>query len=226
MRRGACAGGAGERKGNVISIGVDLAGPRGAERTALVAAQGENVLEARCGWTDAAIVEFVAGLNPSEAVAIGLDAPLSYNEQAGQRAADAELRKILQEAGLHPGSVMAPLAPQMVYLTLRGIALGRALEGLERESCRLVEVHPAAFMVLNGASAEDVRGLKVGAEHRARLWEWLRGEGLRGLPIHVRDSDHLIAAASAALAAQRWAEGRHRWISPANPPLDPYDFSC
>lgn len=210
----------------MIAVGVDLAGPKRADRTALVAWRNGRVVEASMGWDDVRIVEYVDSLPRDVAVAIGLDAPLSYPPEGGDRAADRALRKQLVAAGLHPGTLLAPLAPRMVYLTLRGISLTRDLEKLARTEARIVEVHPAGVLALNGAPVDAVRDLKTRPSARRQLIRWLSGQGLAVLTDAVPDRDHIIAAAAAALAAARWASGDAIWVWKADPPSTLYDFAC
>lgn len=121
-------------------VGIDLSGPGSPENTAVAVfrAKGKalQLQKLVCGASDTEILNLV----PEDAV-VGLDAPLSYSMSGGSRESDVALRKLTIEHGLHPGTVMAPSAPRMVYLTLRGVALTRLLEQ-ERKRARLVEVHP------------------------------------------------------------------------------------
>lgn len=208
----------------MITIGVDLAGPKGHDRTALVAAKDGEVFEVSTGWKDTDILSFIDSRDEGRTVVVGIDAPLSYTVRGGHRDADSDLQAKMIEVGLRSGSLMAPLAPRMVYLTLRGIALSRGIEALEKP-CRIVEVHPGAFMALNGAPVEDVVALKSSKESRWTLLQWLSTRGISGLPREAADSDHLIAATAAMLAARDWAEGDAAWVWPAEPPQSPYDFS-
>lgn len=206
-------------------IGIDLAGPKGHDRTGLIAARDGAVFESSTGWTDTDIFGFVASRDVDRTLVVGIDAPLSYTPMGGHRNSDRELQARMIEAGLHPGSLMAPLAPRMVYLTLRGMALSRGLERLDR-NCRIVEVHPGAFMALNGAPIEDVVDLKSNKASRRRLHHWLSKQGVGSLSSKIAENDHLIAASAAMLAARNWAEGESVWVWPAEPPQHPYDFAC
>jgi predicted nuclease with RNAse H fold len=106
----------------------------------------------------------------------------------------------------------------MAYLTLRGMTVARLLEhelGLDRS--RLAEVHPASALVLRSAPLEDVAALKESKAARRRLIEWM------GLPEAVAASDHLVAAAAAALAVVGWHSGSPAFRHPADPPHHPYD---
>lgn len=126
-----------------------------------------------------------------------------------------------------PGSVMAPMAPRMVYLTLRGIGVARLLASMEQDrEPRIVEVHPGAAFALRGAPLRDVRSFKVEEKARRRLLRWLGDRGLSGLPPELAESDHKVAACGAALAAWRWACGKPSWLHRAEPPHHPYDFAC
>ncbi|RLK50633.1 putative nuclease with RNAse H fold [Alkalispirillum mobile] len=204
-------------------IGIDLSGPAGAQRTsvAVFRSKGEYLeLEALvAGADDAEILRWV----PDSAV-VGLDAPLSYSSAGGSRASDVSLREALR-GGLHPGSVMAPSAPRMVYLTLRGVAVSRLIE-TERPGVDLVEVHPTAALVLRGAPVDSVRAIKRDAGARQAVLDWLETVGLRGMGELPDQSDHSVAACAAALAAWKWHRGEAVWVYKAEPPLHPYDFAC
>lgn len=113
----------------------------------------------------------------------------------------------------------------MVYLTLRGVSLTRMLEK-ERPGCRIVEVHPTASLALRGAPIDAARTFKVSREARLLLLEWLESAGLLGVGDRADDSDHAVAACSAALAAWKWHEQQAVWLHEAEPPVHPYDFAC
>lgn len=129
-------------------VGIDLSGPSNTADTSLVVfrAEDERLLlrEALSGAGDKSIYEAVSRLCTQDAVAIGIDAPLSYNPGGGDRPCDSDLRRRCIEAGMHPGSVMAPTMTRMAYLTLRGISVARSLESIPKAPPRIVEVHPGA----------------------------------------------------------------------------------
>lgn len=204
--------------------GVDLAGPGNARNTALACFSrvGERLrLEIlRVNLDDTGILEQLP-----RAGVVGLDAPLSYAETGGSRAGDTALRRLAIAAGLPAGSVMAPSAPRMVYLTLRGVALSRMLAA-ERPACRVVEVHPTVTMALRGAPLEGLLGMKKEAGARRALLTWLETQGLDGVTGADDASDHAVAACAAALGAWQWSRGDALWRQPAEPPLQPHDFAC
>jgi len=206
-------------------LGLDLAGPAGSARTAglILVPSGTawEVAAFREGLSDADILAWM----PEGIGVVGLDAPLSYPEGEGSRPADRAARARARDAGLAPATVMAPLAPRMVYLTLRGLGLSRLLM-TARPGVRLVEVHPALALALRGLAAGDVRALKRSATVRRRLLAGLERLGVQGAARLPAASDHLVAAAAAALAAADWAAGRPRWCHPADPPHHPYDFAA
>jgi predicted nuclease with RNAse H fold len=212
-----------------LVLGIDLAGPFNKAHTVAAGFRARReTLEYRFdqgNLGDREIRTLVEGEFPADAhLVIGLDAPLSYNPEGGDRPADSALRRRLIAAGLPAGTVMAPTMSRMVYLTLRGVILARSLTAL-RADCHLVEVHPAGAMVLRGASAADLRRLKKTAAARRSLLGWLAAQGLVGLPPVVTD-DHTLAAYAAALAAWDWSRRRACWVHPALPPEHPYDFAC
>jgi predicted nuclease with RNAse H fold len=210
-------------------LGIDLAGPLNKAHTVAAGfCARKEALEYRFDQGDLGdrqIRALIEAEFPADAqLVIGLDAPLSYNPEGGDRPADSALRRRLIAAGLPAGTVMAPTMSRMVYLTLRGVILARSLTAL-RSDCRLVEVHPAGAMALRGAPAADIRKLKKTKAARRSLLDWLAAQGLAGLPPSVAD-DHTLAAYAAALAAWDWSRGRACWAHPALPPEHPYDFAC
>lgn len=205
-------------------LGIDLSGPGSAQHTsvAVFRPQGDLLeLEALvAGADDAEILRLL-----SDSGVVGLDAPLSYSPTGGSRESDVGLRKAVVDAGLPPGSVMAPAAPRMVYLTLRGVAVSRLIER-ERPALDIVEVHPTAAMALRGAPIECLRKMKSDSGARHALLQWLETAGLQGLSGLPDQSDHSVAACAAALAAWKWHDGDAAWLYSAQPPLHPYDFAC
>jgi predicted nuclease with RNAse H fold len=198
-------------------IGIDLAGPSNLTDTAMVALNGEgDYLWHATELGDRDLLGRLGELDRLEAV--GLDAPLSYNPGGGDRPADRALRAALTDAGGRSSSVMPPTMTRMAYLTLRGMTIARLLEdelGLDRS--RVAEVHPASALVLRGAAPEDVAAIKESKAARRRIAEWM------GLPEAVAGSDHLVAAAAAALAVVGWQSGAPAFRHPADRPHHPYD---
>jgi hypothetical protein len=112
----------------------------------------------------------------------------------------------------------------MAYLTLRGIALARAI-GVCFPRTSVVEVHPGAAMALRGAPVKDVRSFRKERASRRRLASWLAGQGVHGLPLEP-GTDHELAACACALAAWRWNLRRPAWLAEASGPLHPFPFAC
>jgi len=211
-------------------IGIDLSGPRNVADTyvAVFREQGYRLrfVKAIDGADDGQILRLVTGLGKAEHIAVGIDAPLSYNPGGGDRTSDTELRRLIRERGGRAG-VMPPTMIRMVYLTLRGVALTRMLETLKPDiDLQIAEVHPGACMILRGAPNKDVAGFKHDPTSRARLLEWLETRGLEGIPREENTPDHFVAACAAALGAWGWALGKPAWCFPARPPAHPYDFAC
>lgn len=179
-----------------------------------------ELMELVAGADDARILEQVP-----EGAVVGLDAPLSYSATGGSRESDQALRRRAVGLGLPAGTVMAPSAPRMAYLTLRGVAVSRML-GLERPDARVVEVHPTVAMALRAAPVAVLRAMKKDLAARQTLLDWLQLQGLTGVQDLVDASDHSVAACAAALAAWQWSQGKPAWIYPAQPPLHPFDFVC
>src|SRR5512140_603081 len=166
-------------------IGIDLSGPRNVADTcaALFNAEDSSLRfeQAIHEADDRSIYRLVSEAGKAGAVAVGLDAPLSYNAAGGYRPSDAELSRRVRVLGRT--GIMAPMMTRMVYLTLHGIALSRTLETLRPQvDVRIVEVHPGAAMLLHGAPAADVAAFKSDEAARLRLFDWLDTMGLMGLP--------------------------------------------
>jgi len=209
-------------------IGIDLSGPRNFADTCLVSfdqhEEGIRLIDVRKGADDDQILEAISSLRQTERIAIGIDAPLSYNPKGGDRPSDSELRRLVHAQGGRVG-IMPPTMIRMVYLTLRGLQLTRMLESLKPGyDLRIVEVHPGACMILRGADAADVRRFKTEPLARGRLLDWLEAKGLKGIRRTDSVTDHYVAACAAALATWQRRLGKSIWCFPADPPHHPYDF--
>lgn len=211
-----------------LILGVDLSGPSNTADSAAAwfraTPEGLSFIESTVGVGDQALVDLALALVGEGSLVIGLDAPLSYNPGGGDRPADADLRRRLIGLGLPPGAVMVPTMTRMAYLTLRGVAVARAL-ALAPPHTKIVEVHPGAAMALRGARTECVSSFKREAEARQSLVEWFATQRMAALPTPAR-GDHEIAAYGCALAAWQWQLGKPAWIAKATGPLQPYDFAC
>jgi uncharacterized protein len=213
-------------------IGIDLAGPAGADNTGIACFKsvldGLCFVAESCDGSDAQLLNFIEQQSREGPTIIGLDAPLSYEPGGGERARDAELRRAIVKIGMHPGSVMAPTAPRMVYLTLRGLGLTRQLDLLHRagSDIRICEVHPGAILGLRGAPLEAVRAFGSDATARNVLLEWLNDAGLKNIEHHRDCPSHFVAACAAALGAWKWSTADAVWLAPAAKPWHPYDFCC
>lgn len=209
-------------------IGIDLSGPTNIEDTSLVVFKGDEYAlmleEAHNGIGDAEIFQLVARYVVDNELVVGIDAPLSYNPGGGDRPGDKALRKLLAAHGLKSGSVMTPTMTRMAYLTLRGMGVARGIVEVGRVNVRVAEVHPAAAMVLRGASPQALTAMKRDAAARTELLQWLEGAGLAGVAAQSDSSDHYIAACGAALGGWGWSRNVHHWSEPAMLPLHPFDF--
>lgn len=211
-------------------LGIDLAGPANPRDTcAAVFREAGCVLRFHSllsDATDTGLLQLSLGLARHAELVVGIDAPLSYNPGGGDRPADRELRERVVQAGLAPGSVMAPTMTRMAFLTLRGIALARALQLLPGRIA-VVEVHPWAALALRAAPAKLLRELRRTPAARQRALKWLGRRGLRGAPPSlVIRSPHALAACAAAWAAWKWSRKEAAWLAPACPPWHPFDFAC
>jgi predicted nuclease with RNAse H fold len=211
-------------------LGIDLSGPRNIAGTCLVCfdERGDelHLIDVCEGADDDQILKAITRLDPGERIAIGIDAPLSYNANGGDRPSDRELRHLILDRGARVG-IMPPTMIRMVYLTLRGVVLTRLFESQSPEhKLEIVEVHPGASMILRGADMEQVRTFKFEPSARQNLLNWLETKGLQGISSVVDPSDHYVAACAAALAAWQWAIGKSIWRSAKAPPHHPYDFAC
>ncbi|MEO6195198.1 MAG: DUF429 domain-containing protein [Thermoanaerobaculia bacterium] len=214
------------RQKPVATVGLDLSGPVNSVGTGVAVFRDLEFQEYDCDGSDASILALLRRLTPSYSVAIGMDAPLSYPTAGGFRERDHSLRAALRQAEINPNSVIPPLAPRMVYLTLRGVAVSRLLQSEFNDSISIVEVHPTACLGLRGAPIDDVLNFKRHAGARSNLLNWFREQGMRGLEQKAGCTDHFIAACSAALATWKWAHGKHVWQVAAEPPFHPYGFVC
>ena len=213
----------------MLIIGLDLSGPANTHDTAGIVFRAEvdhlNLHSVHMGMTDYDIFELVTELavgRGREEIAIGIDAPLSYNPGGGDRPSDRQLRVRLKEDGDRATAVMSPTMNRMAYLTLRGIALTRMLA----DRVQIVEVHPGAAMALGQADTEAVRLFKRDKTARHILLDWLETQGLRGIGYEPEPSDHFVAACGSALATWNWTRNSSVWLFPAQPPYHPYDFAC
>ena len=215
--------------GVMYIIGIDLSGPSNTADTVLTSfRRDDSVLrlhQSIIGASDMQILEFITD-HTSGTVAVGIDAPLSYNPGGGHRPFDSDLQRNVIAAGLHAGSVMPPTLNRMAYLTLRGISVARMLQSIQINRPRIVEVHPGAAMALRHAPIDLVRMFKRNDTARIQLLEWLEQQGLRFTSIATDPSDHYVAACAAAFVTWKWKEEKTVWLHGAEPPLHPFDFAC
>ena len=146
-------------------IGIDLAGPANVDDTCVarfhVADSGLSFVSDPCEGSDEAILSLVERLAQQEPVVVGVDAPLSYQPGGGDRVRDSDLRRAIIKVGMRPGSVMAPTATRMAYLTLRGVTVAAHLRAVNRHHpVEVVEVHPGAAMGLRGAPLDSLTTYK------------------------------------------------------------------
>lgn len=211
-------------------VGIDLSGPRNIVDTCLVSfeARGDEIhlQDVREEADDDQILKAISSLGKRDRISIGIDAPLSYNSNGGDRPSDKELRRLVQSHGGGVG-IMLPTMIRMVYLTLRGVILTRMFESFKPQyDLNIVEVHPGACMLLRGANVDDVRKFKKDESARGHLLDWLEKMGLKGIARDEAITDHYVAACAATLATWQWSLGKSVWCFTADPPHHPYDFAC
>lgn len=165
----------------MIVIGIDLSGPANHKDTVMVIFQLKNdQLIFKDMITDAADEMIISAIHSAalmDEVAVGMDAPLSYQDGGGDRPQDKNIRQFIKGFGLSGSSIMPPTLTKMVYLTLRGIGLTRRISAMKLlHLVRLVEVHPgAAIGTRMGREAlHHVRQYKKEAESRKAIFEWFK----------------------------------------------------
>lgn len=219
--------------GGRVVVGVDLSGPanhRGTSLVWLAEARGAREIVfggAISGASDETLAKEIGRLaKGTKEIAIGLDAPLSYNDGGGDRPGDRALRALTKSVALPSGCVMTPTMTRMAYLTLRGIAVARHLVAIGIPASSIVEVHPSMAYALHGAPSRHVVALKSRESSRKSLLDWLGKRGFRGIPPALAANADDVAACGAALAAWRWRRGRAAWVHLASPPAHPFDLAC
>jgi predicted nuclease with RNAse H fold len=194
-------------------IGIDLSGPANHKDTAMAIFQYmddrivfENMV---LNASDEKIIAAIEGAASLDDVAIGIDAPLSYQDGGGDRPQDKSLRQFIKGHGLIGGSVMPPTLTKMVYLTLRGMGVTRRIMELKiPNNIKIVEVHPGAAI----GSRVGIDGLyqalhyKKEKESGKAILDWFDTVGLNGLPNEIFEVSHQIDACAAVLAAWHWAD--------------------
>lgn len=220
-------------------IGIDVAGTTNARDTvaAVFDCQGASLscLSIRSHLSDQDIYRLTVHYAEQDSVVLGLDAPLSYQFGRGDRPSEISLRKIIKEIGMKPSSVMAPTAPRMIYVTLRGVSLSRGLAKIRNGGrLEIVEVHPGATIGLHYGAVPvppQILDYKENNQHEARAFivQWLQGTMSM---LHIEDhlsealTSHEVDACAAALGAWKWKTGSYKWIARSSAPDHPYDFSC
>lgn len=219
----------------MIVIGIDLSGPANAKDTAIAIFQLKNdQLFFKEMITDASDEMIISAIHSSaviEEVAVGIDAPLSYQDGGGDRPQDKSIRQFIKGFGLSGSSIMPPTLTKMVYLTLRGIGLTRRISAMKFENnVRLVEAHPGAAIGtrIGSNSLHHALHYKKEAESRKAIFEWLQTIGFAGLPESISLVSHQIDACAAALATWHWADQTKHpmWNWSIISPEHPFEFCC
>ncbi|MGF2615936.1 DUF429 domain-containing protein [Rossellomorea vietnamensis] len=219
----------------MIVMGIDLSGPSNPKDTVISIFEKVNgSLKFRqliSGATDEVIISRIKREAENNSVFVGIDSPLSYQDGGGDRQADKRLRAYIKSLGMNTASVMSPTMNRMAYLTLRGIALTRAIGSLETgRPVKIVEVHPGAAM---GSRISDellphLLQYKRNEDSLKHIFNFLQSTGLNELPEEASSSTHAVDACAAALGAWFWADPylEPNWCQEAAPPHHPYDFCC
>ncbi|WP_411334404.1 DUF429 domain-containing protein [Metabacillus indicus] len=213
-------------------VGIDLAGPANHKETAVAVFKkdAESLVLKSLSFhnSDRLILDTVSRLASEEGqVTVGIDAPLSYQDGGGDRPSDKAVRSKLREAGLYHGSIMPPTMNRMVYLTLRGIHLSRALENYTGS---IVEVHPGGAIGLR-LKPEDrhlALSYKKSEEDRRSLLPFFEQWRMKNISPDAAETSHGLDACAAALAAWHWADAEHEpeICIGADKPFHPFDFCC
>jgi predicted nuclease with RNAse H fold len=219
----------------MIVIGIDLSGPANHKDTVMVIFQLKNDrLIFKDMITDAADEMIISAIHSAalmDEVAVGMDAPLSYQDGGGDRPQDKNIRQFIKGFGLSGSSIMPPTLTKMVYLTLRGIGLTRRISAMKLlHQARLVEVHPGAAIGtrIGPEALHHALQYKKEAESRMAIFEWFQTIGFIGLPAEIPLVSHQIDACAAALAAWHWADPTKQpmWHWSTISSEHPFEFCC
>jgi predicted nuclease with RNAse H fold len=216
-------------------IGIDLSGPANHKDTVMAIFEKTNeglvfedmILNA----SDEMIISAVKLAALVGEVAIGIDAPLSYQDGGGDRPQDKSLRQFIKGYGLSGSSIMPPTLTKMVYLTLRGMGLTRRIMAIpSKNKIRIVEVHPGAAIGTRIGQDRVYHALhykKEAASGKAIL-EWFETVGIHGLPLQQFEHSHQIDACAAALAVWHWTDitKKSKWHWDKTSEEHPFEVYC
>lgn len=190
-----------------IYFGIDLSGPANHKDTSL--AVFNDYLNSICLFSGQSDKELLEKQQIFKPLAIGIDAPLSYQDGGGYRSGDLALRAFLNVNGFSGLGVMAPTYNRMVYLTLRGITLANLFRQ-ESNEVFLYEVHPGGYLAVSGYPYKSIQKLKDNCDARNHIFEELvLKENLKVGP--RLNSDHDIMAMACALAVREQQQNKNRW---------------
>ncbi|RWZ58824.1 DUF429 domain-containing protein [Halobacillus fulvus] len=214
-------------------IGIDLSGPSNHKDTVIATFQESNgrlapvPIGIQVGASDSDILNIVNRQAADDAVVIGIDSPLSYQDGGGDRPFDKELRNFSKDLGMKPGSIMTPTMTRMIYLTVRGIHLSHLLSAIPNVK-EIVEVHPGTALASRVSKDEIEYALsyKKNAEDLRWVEQWL-AHYFSEVALNSSAS-HEVDAYLAALAAWHWASEDHTspWSKNAVPPHHPFPITC
>ncbi|MDZ5710852.1 DUF429 domain-containing protein [Jeotgalibacillus haloalkalitolerans] len=215
----------------MIIIGIDLSGPANYQDTVATAFYMKNdgltLKKSITHASDQDILNLVQACSAETEVIIGIDAPLSYQDGGGDRPHDKALRSVLKAGGLNGSSIMTPTMTRMVYITLRGIQLTRMLQSLNQK-IKIVEVHPGAAIGLRMGDPDPALHYKKDPVMRAKVFTWLKEQGMTGLTDEVAETTHSIDACGAALAVWHYAASDKQpvWTYEKTSAAHPFVMCC
>ncbi len=216
-------------------IGIDLSGPANHKDTVMTIFENKDAglvfEDIIMNASDEMIISAVKSVASLGDVAIGIDAPLSYQDGGGDRPQDKSLRQFIKGYGLSGSSIMPPTLTKMVYLTLRGMGITRKITDMNLPyQIRIVEVHPGAAIGTRIGKEGLYHALhyKKEIESSKAILEWFETVGLHGIPIEISETSHQIDACAAALAAWHWANPTKQpaWHWDVTSDEHPFEVCC
>lgn len=172
------------------------------------------------GIADHAQGAFEAALKcaSTEVNAVGIDAPLFWNE-AGDRCADRMVRNTIRQRGcLTAGGTVSAVNALRGACLIQGILVALKCQQKMTEKVLVTEAHPKALLWLLG---ETTRERHLNGITLSDLTDYVSGSGVQGASDHERDA--ALGAVAAFAAESRRAGWHDLYTLEPNPvtPLDP-----